>query len=88
MASHRREQARQSGQFADTEKAQAKRFAEILRSELANMEEKVVAAEAEWHLRCEAEGYVDPPERLATVQGRIADIKRMLLALNARFPRI
>lgn len=52
------------------------------------MNEKVVAAEAEWHLRCEAEGYVDPPERLVTVQGRIAHIKQMLSALSARFPGI
>jgi hypothetical protein len=59
-----------------------------LRDELANMNEKVVAAEAEWHLRCEAEGYVDPPERLVTVQGRIAHIKQMLSALSARFPGI
>jgi hypothetical protein len=82
------EQARQSAHPAETEKAQAKRFAKILRGELANMSEKVVAAEVEWHLRCEAEGYVDPPERLVTVQGRIADVRRMLKALSARFPRI
>ncbi len=74
---------------ADTENAQAKRFTNILRGELADiMSEKVVAAEVDWHLRCEAEGYVDPPERLVTVQRRIADIKRMLKALSARFPRI
>jgi hypothetical protein len=88
MTSHDDEQAQQSHQSADTEKAQAKHFAKILRGELANMNEKVVAAEVEWHLRCESEGYVDPPERLVTVQGRIADIKRMLKALSARFPRV
>lgn len=88
MTSHDGEQARQSHKPADTEKAQAKRFAKMLRGELATMSEKVVAAEVEWHLRCESEGYADPPERLVTVQGRIADLKRMLEALSARFPRI
>ena len=88
MTRHDDEQARQSHAAADTEKAQAKRFAKILRGELANMSEKVVAAEVEWHLRCESEGYVDPPERLVRVQGRIADVKRMLNALSTRFPRI
>lgn len=88
MTRHDDEIARQSRRPADTEKAQAKRFAKILRAELADMNEKVVAAEVEWHLRCESEGYVDPPERLVTVQGRIADVKRMLKALSARFPRI
>jgi hypothetical protein len=88
MTTHDDEQARQSRHPADTEKAQAKRFAKILRAELANINEKVVTAEVEWHLRCESEGYVDPPERLVTVQGRIADIERMLKALSARFPRV
>ena len=88
MTSHDDEQAQQSHESADTEKAQAKHFAKILRGELANMNEKVVAAEVVWHLRCESEGYVDPPERLVKVQRRIADIKRMLNALSARFPCI
>lgn len=44
--------------------------------------------EAEWHLRGEAEGYFDPPERLATVQARITDITRMLEALGTRFARL
>jgi hypothetical protein len=47
-----------------SERAQAKSFAKILRREVAEMSEKVVAAEVEWHLRCEAEGHTDPPERL------------------------
>ena len=88
MTGHDDKKARQSHNSADTEKAQAKRFAKILRGELASMNEKVVAAEVEWHLRCESEGYVDPPERLVTVQRRIADVKRMLKALSVRFPRI
>jgi hypothetical protein len=71
-----------------SERAQAKRFKRILRRELAEMSENVVAAEVEWHLRCESEGYVDPPERLAKVQRRIADVEGMLNALSARFPRI
>jgi hypothetical protein len=52
------------------------------------MSEKVIAAEVEWHLRCEAEGYVDPPKRLTTVRERITEAERMLRALSARFPRI
>jgi hypothetical protein len=70
-----------------SERAQAKRFAKILRRELAEMSEKVVAAEVEWHLRCEAEGYVEPPERLVIVQERVTEVERMLKALSARFPR-
>jgi hypothetical protein len=71
-----------------SERAQAKRFAKILRRELTEMNEKVVAAEVEWHLRCESEGYVEPPERLAIVQARVMELERMLKALSARFPRI
>lgn len=70
-----------------SERAQAKRFAKILRRELAEMSEKLVAAEVEWHLRCESEGYVEPPERLVIVRERVTEIERMLKALNARFPR-
>ena len=71
-----------------SERAQAKSFAKMLRREVAEMSEKVIAAEAEWHLRCEAEGYVDPPKRLTTVRERITEVERMLRALSARFPRI
>jgi hypothetical protein len=71
-----------------SERAQAKRFAKMLRREVAEMSEKVIAAEVEWHLRCEAEGYVDPPKRLTTVRERITEVERMLRALSARFPRI
>jgi hypothetical protein len=60
----------------------------MLHREVAEMSEKVIAAEVEWHLRCEAEGYIDPPKRLTTVRGRITEAERMLRALNARFPRI
>lgn len=87
MTRHDDEQAQQSHQSADTEKAQAKHFAKILRGELANMNEKVVAAEVEWHLRCEAEGYTDPPGRLVVVRERVKEVERMLKALSARFPR-
>jgi hypothetical protein len=69
------------------DRAQAKRFADILRRELNEMNEKVVAAEVEWHLRCEAEGYTDPPKRLVLIRERVADLERMLNALGARFPR-
>jgi hypothetical protein len=88
--------ARSSQSHADTgaaaltqpsERAQAKRFAKILRRELSEMSEKLVAAEVEWHLRCESEGYVDPPERLAIVRKRVTEVEGMLNALSARFPR-
>jgi len=69
------------------DRAQAKQFAKILRRELAELSENIVAAEIEWHLRCESEGYVDPPKRLVAAQERIAGIETMLTALNARFPR-
>ena len=70
-----------------SERAQAKRFAKMLRRELTEMSEKVLAAEVEWHPRCESEGYVDPPERLAQVRERMTEIERMLKALKSRFPR-
>jgi hypothetical protein len=71
-----------------SERAHARRFAKILRREVAEMSEKVIAAEVEWRLRCEAEGHVDPPKRLTTVRERITEVERMLRALSARFPRI
>jgi hypothetical protein len=71
-----------------SERAQAKRFAKILRCELTELNEKLVAVEVEWHLRCESEGDVDPPQRLVIVRERVTEIERMLKALSARFPRI
>jgi hypothetical protein len=70
-----------------SERVQAQLFAKILRHEIAAMKRKVSNAESEWQRRCESEGYVDPPERLAVVRERIAEARRMLNALNARFPR-
>jgi len=59
----------------------------MLRREIATMARKVTNAESAWQRRCEAEGYVDPPERLALVRERLAEARRMLSALNARFPK-
>jgi hypothetical protein len=70
-----------------SERVQAELFAKILRREIAAMKRKLSNAESEWQLRCESEGYVDPPERLAVVRERITEARRMLTALNARFPR-
>jgi hypothetical protein len=70
-----------------SERVQAQLFAKILRHEIAAMKRKVSDAESEWRRRCESEGYVDPPERLAVVRERITEARRMLTALNARFPR-
>lgn len=70
-----------------SERAQARRFAKILRHELTELGAKVIAAEVEWHLRCESEGYVDPPRRLEQARMRIREIERMLKALKSRFPR-
>jgi hypothetical protein len=69
------------------ERAQAKSFAKILRRELAEMREKVIAAEVEWHLRCESEGYGDPPARLVAIRERMEEVETMLKALSNRFPR-
>jgi hypothetical protein len=76
-----------AAQTQQSERAQAERFSEMLRRELAELTEKLVAAEARWLRRCEASGYVDPPERVALVRRRITDLERMLKALGARFPR-
>jgi hypothetical protein len=70
-----------------SEQVQAQLFAKILRHEIAAMKRNVSNAESEWQHRCESEGYVDPPERLAEVRERITEARRMLTALNARFPR-
>ena len=70
-----------------SERVQAQLFAKMLRREIAAMKRNVTNAEAQWQRRCESEGYVDPPERLAVVRERITEARRMLTALNARFPR-
>jgi hypothetical protein len=51
------------------------------------MKRKVVKAESAWQKRCESEGYVEPPQRLVIVRERLTEARRMLSALNARFPR-
>ena len=70
-----------------SERVQAQVFAKILRREIAAMKRKLSSAELQWQRRCESEGYVDPPERLAVVRERITEARKMLTALNARFPR-
>lgn len=70
-----------------SERVQAQLFAKMLRREIATMKRKVTNAESAWQRRCESEGYADPPERLVVVRERIAEARRMLNALNARFPR-
>ncbi len=69
------------------ERAQAQLFAKMLRREIAAMKRNVTNAESEWQRRCQCEGYVEPPERLALVRERLTEARRMLAALNARFPR-
>ena len=70
-----------------SERVQAQLFAKMLRHEITAMKRKVSNAESDWQRRCESEGYVDPPERLAVVRERITEARKMLTALNARFPR-
>lgn len=70
-----------------SERVQAQLFAKALRREIATMKKKVADAESAWQRRCDSEGFVDPPERLRVVRERLAEAKRMLNALNARFPR-
>jgi predicted phage gp36 major capsid-like protein len=74
-------------QTQQSERAQAERFSELLRRELAELTEKLVAAEARWLRRCELGGYIDPPERVALIRRRVTDLEAMLKALGARFPR-
>ena len=70
-----------------SERAQAQLFAKLLRRDIETMKRKVTKAESAWQKRCEAEGYVEPPKRLVIVRGRLTEARRMLSALNARFPR-
>lgn len=70
-----------------SERVQAELFTKLLRRQIAAMKRKLSNAESDWHRRCESEGYVDPPERLAVIRERITEARRMLTALNARFPR-
>ena len=69
------------------ERVQAQLFAKLLRRDIATMKRKVTKAELAWQKRCESQGYVDPPERLVKVRERMAEARRMLSALNSRFPR-
>ncbi|OBK34922.1 hypothetical protein A5658_10015 [Mycobacterium sp. 1245111.1] len=70
-----------------SERVQAQLFAKLLRRDIETMKRKVVKAESAWQKRCESEGYVEPPKRLVIVRERLAEARRMLSALNARFPR-
>ena len=69
------------------ERVQAQLFAKLLRRDIETMTRKVTKAESAWQRRCEVDGYVDPPKRLVIVRERLAEARRMLAALNARFPR-
>ena len=70
-----------------SERVQAQLFAKLLRRDIETMKRKVVKAESAWQKRCESEGYVEPPKRLVIVRERLTEARRMLSALNARFPR-
>jgi hypothetical protein len=70
-----------------SERVQAQLFAKELRHDIASMTRKITKAESAWERRCESGGYVDPPKRLVIVQDRLSEARRMLNALNARFPR-
>jgi hypothetical protein len=69
------------------ERVQAQLFAKVLRRDIEAMKRKVTKAESAWQARCADEGYVEPPKRLVVVRERLAEARRMLSALNARFPR-
>jgi hypothetical protein len=70
-----------------SERAQAQLFARALRHDIASMKRKIIKAESAWERRCESEGYIDPPKRLVIVRERLSEARRMLSALNARFPQ-
>lgn len=70
-----------------SERVQAQLFAKLLRHDIETMKRKVTKAELTWQKRCESEGYVEPPTRLVIVRERLIEARRMLSALNARFPR-
>lgn len=71
-----------------SERVQAQLFATLLRRDIATMKRKVAQAESAWEQRCESDGYVEPPKRLVVVRERLCEARRMLSALNTRFPRI
>jgi hypothetical protein len=71
-----------------SERDQAQLFAKALRRDIETMKRKVTKAETAWQQRCAVDGYVDPPKRLVVVRERLAEARRMLSALNARFPRL
>ncbi len=70
-----------------SERAQAAVFAGLLRRDIASMKRKVSKADAAWERRCASDGYIDPPKRLVVVRERLIEARRMLSALNVRFPR-
>lgn len=69
-----------------SERVQAQLFAKLLRRDIETMTRKVTKAESTWQRRCEAAGYVEPPKRLVIVRERLTEARRMLTALNQRFP--
>jgi hypothetical protein len=70
-----------------SERAQAAVFAGLLRRDIASMTRKISKADAAWERRCGSAGHIDPPKRLVIVRERLIEARRMLSALNARFPR-
>jgi hypothetical protein len=70
-----------------SERAQAQLFAGLLRRDIASMKRKIILAESVWERRCESGGHLDPPKRLIIVRERLIEARRMLSALNTRFPR-
>jgi hypothetical protein len=62
-------------------------FAGVLRRDIASMKRNVSKADAAWERRCASDGYLDPPKRLVVVRERLIEARRMLSALNVRFPR-
>lgn len=70
-----------------SERIQAQLFAKLLRRDIETMKRKVTKAESAWEKRCKSEGYIEPPKRLVIVRERLTEARRMLSALNARFPR-
>jgi hypothetical protein len=70
-----------------SERAQAAVFAGLLRRDIASMKRKIPKADAAWERRCASDGYIDPPKRSVVVRERLIEARRMLSALNVRFPR-
>jgi hypothetical protein len=68
--------------------AQSRLFAELLRSDIDELEERAATVERRWQRRCEHKSneVATPPHELRQLRQLILEARRLLHALHTRFP--